>query len=313
MTTKKKITRVIIFITMFAVVFAYMQEIVKPKYLQDSTKIVEGFYALPKNSLDVAFIGSSQMFCSIQPNLLRSEYSIDAYDFGGSSQPMPATSLYLEELLKTQSPKVVCVEMCTLFYEQDTNKANEMSWSYDPLHFSKEKFGSLYHVFNGNLIDTLSYMFPLFRYHTRWNQLSDADFTYPLKSHPDPLGGFFDRTQATPITIIYNSEDPKHNLSIPQKNVEALEQIKKLCRERGIKLVFFKAPNAQWTKGMSQVVKKYCDENNIAWVDGFDIMNETKIDPKTDFFNEGHLNHSGATKFTGYIGKYLIDRYHCNK
>ena len=56
---------IIIAITLFAMLLGFAQMALEPVYWGDSTTIVNGFYNLPSHSLDVCFVGASQMFCTI--------------------------------------------------------------------------------------------------------------------------------------------------------------------------------------------------------------------------------------------------------
>ena len=72
------------------------QNILKAKFINDSTTIVNGFYAEEKNDIDVLFLGSSNCFCTINPLVLYKEYGIAAYNFASSSQPMDISLHYLK-------------------------------------------------------------------------------------------------------------------------------------------------------------------------------------------------------------------------
>ena len=52
-----------------------------------NTKI-RGFYELEPNSLDVVFIGSSNVHCNINPNVIWNQYGITSYDFSCDMQDL---------------------------------------------------------------------------------------------------------------------------------------------------------------------------------------------------------------------------------
>ncbi len=117
---KKKYIRgplkVLSFAVCFAAIFLLLQPFFVPKFQRDSTSIVNGFYKLEEDSLDVLFLGASQMFCGVNAQKLTEEYGISSYDFGASAQSLNITDYYLREALKTQKPKLVMVEVCAAFY-----------------------------------------------------------------------------------------------------------------------------------------------------------------------------------------------------
>lgn len=307
----KRIALLLAFLALFGLIFGYLQSILQPKYVSDSTSFVEGYYALEQNSLDILFLGSSKMFCSIIPNQLATSYGWSAYDFGSSSQRLIATELYLREALKTQHPKVVCLEMSMLFSELEGSMESDIAFSYVPLRFSVDKVLSLARLFHNSIGPTLSYSFPLIQFHNRWDQLSSTDFTYPLEAHPHADRGYFFREESEPIEMVYfNSSETDEAISISEQNIIAIKNIKEICEKNNIKLIAFSAPDGFTTKSMQMQRISYCEDNAIDYINCYLYWDNLAIDIQKDFFNTGHLNNSGATKFTAFIGEYIDGMYH---
>ena len=80
--------KIILFILLSAVSIGIAGRVLNAKFINDSTTIIDGFYAEKKNDIDVLIVGSSNSFCTIDPLVLYEEYGIAAYDFGSSSQPL---------------------------------------------------------------------------------------------------------------------------------------------------------------------------------------------------------------------------------
>ena len=76
---KKRGFAIVVFFIMTFAVLGITQEILKAKFVQDSTTIVDGFYAEQKNDIDVLFLGSSNCFCTVDPVVLYEEYGIAFY------------------------------------------------------------------------------------------------------------------------------------------------------------------------------------------------------------------------------------------
>ena len=55
----------------------------------------------------------------------------------------------------------------------------------------------------------ITYLFPILRYHSRWNELSREDFKYLLHKDTVSHNGFLMRIDVKPVTVI-----PKGRLSI---------------------------------------------------------------------------------------------------
>lgn len=65
------------------------------------------------------------MYCSIMPHLIWEDYGISAFDMAISGQDREATYFYIVELLKTQSPEVICVDLGGMMYEGYGIEANQ--------------------------------------------------------------------------------------------------------------------------------------------------------------------------------------------
>lgn len=301
----------------FCLIFVAIQPFFVPKYFGESTVIVSGYSFLKKDSIDVLFLGSSQMFFAVDAGKLTNEYNISSYDFAATSQPITITPYYLSEALKTQKPKLVMVEICPVFDSKQYIKPKTLSWSYSPTPPSLLKFQSVYNVLDGDAIKAFEYTYaPLLLYHDRWSSIDDKrhggehdiDFIFHPEDYIDSSSrGFIAHDRIEKRDIVFEKSDNSLK-NIPTENVDAIKTIKEICSKNNIKLVFFKAPASNWTLGESQSVKQFMRENKLIFVDLNDYLKEIGINGKTDFFDEKHLNNSGAEKTTNYLAK-IIPRY----
>ena len=142
---RKRILAVAGFLALTILALGLSQEVLKAKFIQDSTTIIDGFYAEKRNDIDVLFIGSSNCFCTIDPLVLYEEYGIASYDFASSSQSMDISLLYLKEALKKQKPKVVALEVNYL-PGQNTSGLGEdsMLWGLTNMPLTVNKLQCIY-------------------------------------------------------------------------------------------------------------------------------------------------------------------------
>lgn len=300
----------------FLLIFFFAQPFFIPKYLEDSTTIVKGYSYLEKDSIDVLFLGSSQMFCTVDSGKLSDEYGISSYDFGASGQTMSITPYYFDEAIKTQSPKLIMVEVCQIFATNKQISKQTLSWNYNPTDISTEKFFSLDSILSGDKIEAFKYTYaPLLLYHDRWSTLgdknskskNDIDFViHPEKYINFSSRGFLARDNVEPHKIAFYENDLTEK-EIPEESKNAISYIAEQCKKNGIRLVFFKAPVSDWTKGDCNSVKSYMTESGIEYIDLNESLEIVGIDGNTDFYNIGHLNTSGAEKTTDYLATILLD------
>jgi hypothetical protein len=274
----------------------------------EGTAMVEGYSYLEKNSLDALFLGASQMHYTVDAGKLTDEYGIDSYDLGSSGQPLPTSSYYLYEALKTQTPKIVALEICAIFSENTDMAERTLAYCYVPMPMSIQKFNSLHNSLNVNLKKSFEYAFaPLILYHDRWRFIEKDDINFVLNpgSYIDlKARGYLakDKTEKQ-IIAYYNGDETVKE--IPKESKKAILDIAEKCKEKNIKLLLFKAPVSSWTKGDSISVKRFADENNLDFIDLNESLTEIGIDENTDFYDSHHLNISGATKTTDYLAKIL--------
>ena len=74
--------------------------------------------ALPKDSIDVLFMGTSHTYTGIDPATIWRKRGISSFVLAGPGQKLQITDFWLREALKTQHPKVVVLEAVGLYYSE---------------------------------------------------------------------------------------------------------------------------------------------------------------------------------------------------
>ncbi len=205
--------------------------VVRAKFMGDSTTIVNGFYVEKRNDIDMVVLGSSNSFCTVNPLILYEEYGIAAYDFGSSSQPMHISVLYLKEALKTQKPKVVALEVNMLAGSSISSK-NEAAfrWGFTDIPLSVDKLKCIYQSVDAVDADFFSYVFPIFRYHDRWKELSKLDYTYFCQDKTNYTKGYQETQRISEYPINLDSYDYDEGEAwIEEESIACLDEMVQLC------------------------------------------------------------------------------------
>ena len=71
---------------------------------------LQGFYLEEKDSLDIVFLGASEVFSDFSSAQAYAEYGFTSYPFAVRSNPVFLWKYELEEILKRQSPQLIVVE-----------------------------------------------------------------------------------------------------------------------------------------------------------------------------------------------------------
>lgn len=307
---KKRVLAIAVFLIMTMAVLGITQEILQEKFVQDATTIVDGFYKEKKNDIDVLFIGSSNSFCTIDPLVLYEEYGIAAYNFASSSQSMDISLLYLKEALKRQNPKVVALEVNYIPGQNaSTAGENSMVWGLTDMPLTLDKLKCIYQILGKVDEEYMSYVFPLLRYHERWKEVWQQDYTYPREDKTNWTKGYLRTNEVSDAPVDLSGYMQEGSVWLDERAVDCLEEMAAICKEKGIALVLFKSPKQDWYQYFTTEIEKLADNLGIAFVDYNPLVEEIGLDMATDFRDIYHLNNQGATKVSSYMGAYLKANY----
>ena len=285
-----------------------------------TTSVIDGFYALPEDNIDVLFLGSSQIMTAISPMQIYEKYGITNYNLGTEQQNLVASYYLLKEALTYQNPKVVMLDIMFLYpYAQDyplNSREEFVRKTIDSMKWSRNKWEFVNTVCSLDSEHELrSYLIPFLRYHSRWSDLSFSDITYLFEDKNNPLRGFS-------VLRRVESQDQFDGFSISDTSVyaetlptmeEYLYKIIQLCKERNISLVFIKTPkaNGSFTEAHHNTIQKIADEENLYFIDFNErtVFQAMDFDVTTDYNDGTHINYDGACKISNYLADYLANNY----
>lgn len=260
----------------------------------------------PKQSIDVIVLGPSYAYCSTIPAEIYRTTKITAYNVCGPALTMSLSKYYLQEALKTQSPRAVYLEATSMFFAQytDYTKVNVgyMPWGMNRLcatFFASEKE------------QRLGLLFPLYNYHDRWSEVGLGSlFTEREDEKIDPLAGYTYLAQYTPQSQRQERSDTLVNFDSQAYAIaqHSLADIKALCDANGIALYLYLAPAAEYLSAQSmQLLQNSADTLGITLYN-FNTeqsLQQIGLNLQTDCFDARHLNISGARKFSALLAQQM--------
>lgn len=252
-----------------------------------------------RDSIDVLFLGSSIAYCDIMPSVLYEKTGIPSYMVCGPELTASLSYYYLKEALKTQSPQVVYVEATSFFFPRYTS-STKINVGYMPYSLNR-----LAATFRGaEKEERLGLLFPLYNYHSRWEDLSLGDYFGPRADRTaDDLAGYT-RVEETAPQEIRKERDYRYEPGELEENLQWLEKIIQLCRKENISLRLFVAPACEYPSAeLTEQLKTAAGD--IPVTDYNDVFDTLNLDPATDFHDFLHLNHQGALKFSETIAEDL--------
>lgn len=317
---KRYIMPGVLFVSIFLLIGWRLSDVVRKKwsYIQDNAaqQIVTGYYDEAPHTIDVLYLGASTMRNGISSLEMWSEYGFTGYSRATSIQ-IPAISYYLLlETLERHDLKAVVIDATTL--TALTNNTAEMDGKYheavDYMPYSKYKTQIIDAISEDIGIDKMDFFLPLYRYHDRWSELEEQDYTY--REWQDE---YFYKGQYPIIkTYKYKFPDDYMQPSAVQDTDFALRpeasyyfnKMIELCNARGIVFTIIKTPVGTWDWNKHDIIQKYADANNVRFID-FNlpsVQKEIDFQAGSDFCDEGrHPNIIAAQKMSRYLGKILSE------
>jgi len=259
------------------------------------------------DSVDVLFLGSSMVYCDVVPALFWQESGLTAYVMAGPEQTIPISACYLREALKTQSPRVVFLELTGVFFSRYTGftKTNigQMPWG-------RERLAATFREAEPELRAGL--LFPLYFYHDRWRELTRDDFQIALTGYgPDPMAGYTFLGEYDPDVAVHDRvfDQSKAAGENRRRNERVLAEVCALCREKGITPVFYVSPTmGRVPADLLEPLKEYAAGLDGAFVlDCNEYSAQIGADPSRDYYDDVHLNAAGAEKFSRFLARWLSD------
>lgn len=307
--TMKNFLKSIIFLIILLLSFQYYEEKIFKRFdiLVDYT-----YYKMPKDSLDLLFIGSSHSYCTFNTRLFDHYLKCNSLNLGTSSQSFSITYSGILEILKRQTPKVIVIEVYPIKREPSVPALRS---HLDAMNFSINKLRLITNSLPAS--EWGSHFLNTIFYHSRWKEFKKLKEN-EYKGYEDWggrienkgfLGYAWDFTRNTLNYDIYEKEYKKsfsNYSAIPDKSFELLEKLFKICHEKGIKIILVSPPIIADYDTLSVLndsnLKKLMDKYQINAIDFNDGRKKYK---KNCFLDNGHLSLAGSDEVSFEIAEYL--------
>lgn len=309
---KKTINRIIKF-TVFAlaltgaIVIAY-----KALKWKDTTgeylSSMEQLYGTEDNLMDVVFVGSSHCYCGIYPAILWRDCGISAFDMSVSGQDCTSAYYDLTELYKTQNPKVVYVDIYSLFVKSQGVEANQYRnyLAMDPSANSVNKIKA--GIKEKEERADYYLQFPIV--HTRYAELQRKDFVSYAPNYFS-RGAYYSRKVGTARNYA-EAEASTEVAELAPDETEWLENMINLTRAHGSQIEFILIPFdiTEPQQAVINAVSLELESRGIGFTNYNTMRAQVGLDFASDYMDVSHLNAYGAEKLTMFLEEELVNKYH---
>lgn len=272
------------------------------------------FTTEPENSIDIALIGSSDLYSGFVPVKIWDRYGYTSTVISTPKQTVERSSMFLDELLKTQSPRLIVFETDMFYAGVPVKGIDGDTQQVEVIHENKMKT-IIKTIGNAQIGENIENHFTVFMFHDAWKKLNIKALTKMAREKNSVTcehGYNFNK-------IIFPTKDNNRMdftdelEEIPQENLPYIKRMLDVCRENNIKAAFIEMPSlTSWSYARHNAVSKLAQDNNIPFIDlnSKEIFNKTQIKCESDFRDDGnHLNYFGAVKATRYLGEMIYDTY----
>lgn len=275
------------------------------------------FYALPENSLDIAFLGSSHSYCTFDPEIFDEKFGTSGFQLGMPLQHMDTTYFTLLEMLNYQKPKCVVLEVYWDMLD-DEFELTQAGYLFQVMKNKDLERKYIREVFP--LSEKIKYSIPALRYQGDYFAFKTADYKTQIENKygvvmPETarqtgvqeyrskgytycdyhmLPDEFDKTNQ-----FKNFDGSKWEINKTQKKF--LERFTKTCYQNHINVIWVTAPIANvsmdYIKDYDKVhdtIADLAEKNHVKYVDYNYVNREKGLLTNDNFRDDAHLNHTGV-------------------
>lgn len=295
------------FLLVFAIVYYFVSDTLKFKH-PDGMRPMENFYALPEDTVDVLFLGSSHVGMNVDPSIIWEKTGIASYVCWGSVQPTWNTYYFLKECLKTQRPKLIVMDTYTVSMDMEYAEYEGMVKNVLGMRFSREKLEAARVSASPDLFRDVLLEFPT--YHYRYSDLTAEDFEYYFWQKDTSLQNLVSADDVYPIQIMDTSRVTESE-ELSEKTGDYFYRIIECCREEGIPLLLLTTPYelSETDQMRFNEIETIAAENGLVYLNFNRNYEELGIDPRIHYRDPGHFNHDGIRIYSTYLAEYLSGHY----
>lgn len=323
---KKRINRYLKLLTVLLTVIlsVYLLQTYVLRHWDHNSERIQQFYQEERDSLDVIFIGGSEIYTGYSAAQAYAEYGFTSYPFGVSSNQESLFCSEVTEALKYQSPKLIIIEITSFLKDSPDIDDAKMRNYLENIPMSMNRIKTTWEYEPS--MDCISYLVPFIKYHGNWSDpgkcLDRAKRIVTFKYEKySPIKGMRTIAQTVNSDGVNDMSDNRECNMLSTDGEHYLRQLLAWLKEEKIaNVVFTRFPHRidKEEENYEFLVKRFKRGNQAGAIIreyGFDyidcehLISEIGIDFNNDFYNADHMNIFGAQKTTAYLAKRISNDY----
>ena len=298
-----KALRVIVCISIISLVFyLYLPPVENRMDIMNAT--------VGKDRVDILCIGSSHMFCGINPAKMYRDQGFATYILAAGAQSPCQSYYYLKQACRTQKPIVVLMDVYMMGSVQDIHEYQDNQTVNNLLNFplSVEKINAVENSMADSRLSILLRFPYIYKHYDDFRGFTISKFV----GYEDYSMGYQLRSDIAICPDVIDICNVMDESELSMYNNDYLLKIIDYCQDNEIKLILVNSPspkiNAETQKYYNRI-GSIAAEYSVGFIDGNRLWDEIGIDWACDSSDGGHMNHYGVNKFTKYIEDYIRNNY----
>ena len=276
---------------------------------------IKDFYLEEQDSLDVVFIGASEVYAGFASAYAYSSYGFTSYPIATQSNTVLNYLTCVKEAVRTQHPGLLVIEVNGALYDDDMlDKEVNMRRIADNIPNNANK-RALTEGWDYDLTD--DYL-PIMKYHAVWEdypiglEWSTAMLLTRMRGH-NLLKGVTTTTKTySGGEKLYNTGDVKP-APLNTRCSDALDELLAYCREEKLNVLFVRFPHLVNLKGLKRMrrsltVADRIRESGFGYIGMDELLGEIGLEPERDFYDTEHVNIYGQKKLTDWLCRRIVSR-----
>ena len=272
-------------------------------------RILWDFMQRKKKSLDVVFIGSSSMWCSLNPLIMYEETGFKSYNIATSAQRPSSLKYLAREAQKYQPTALYVIDVSNFAYDYtvwDEQNEGSLRRVTDGLKYSWNRLLCNHEQITGKS-DKLSYYFDIFKYHLEYKNFFRNISHWNFDKENETKGWLYnDEVTGIPYYEPNLNVDP--SITIDIRAEEELSVLLDYCdnSEANYLFIFSMTSGAE---DQMRYISNIINNRGYEVLCFYDFWHEIGMDETKDFYAPRHVNVLGAEKTSRFFARYLHEKY----
>lgn len=312
---KRYIIRILSICLILVIAFSFF--LLTQNHVDHNTLRIDGFYQEEKDTLDVIFVGASDVFTGYSAGLAYGEYGFTSYPYAVDANNFRLFESQVKEVLRHQHPKYLIIETtgtAGAFTDSlDDEQLAVMRQYTDVMPLSDNKINTINEFVTK---DKLTYYVPALAHCGKINNFEDAIVRCSQKIRGySYLKGIVSTNSKQEYDRILNVNDDLSTEPLPESGYAVINDLLDYCKTLDCKILFVRFPHRITNEDEYEKLKQQNEIGRIITERGFDFINldhainEIGLDLENDYYSDSHLNVHGQIKNTRHLCKILTEKY----